>query len=816
MISKNFFILILLLGFLSGCAIQNKQVDVDNIPPQKIYNTYKKVESKPSDLHNLYVSYYLDSEINQVLNLMHLGLYAYQKEYYADAEQVFDKVLLNIESIYGEDKYSEDAKSLWHGEDSKRFIGEPYERALAYYYRGLLYLKNNDFENARASFKGGWLQDARSQNEQFQSDFNIFLILDALSSKLNGDENLFLSTLEEMRRHEKFTESISISHESIDKKTILNSEKEIETIDSNTPYDVIELNKNNPLKKGISRLEVIEIYKNQVSFYDRKKIKLKDGSIIYYNDTYGVTGWKDHGLIGVSKVIKDSKKLTSNSKYEIVTKSLSIRSKPSINSKKIGSYILGQHVTVNEETDEWLKTSKGWIFSKYAKLVNNEDIKSIKKDDNEAKNSATVKSSNSNNPSKGENQVGTLEKGLTKLDVIEMFKGQVSFYDREKIKLKDGSIIYYNSTNGVTGWEDHGLISPSEVNKEPKKFVTNKEITSKPTEEIKTYKSKIFEVKTKNLNIREQPNTTSKIVAKLNQHDLVKSVNETKSWIQTNQGWVFKKLLVKKELKENEFFYNGGIHKKFIYKNLVDGISNANLFLIIDTGSAPTKYTDGDYDSELRFSKGAYFSSPTVTIKDHKVKTQMIDDIHFQASTRGGREIDKIIDGKVAWKDEATHNAEEFKKTSKNSFKAATTILDTWNDARPSYNYGSGGNEADAIVGGVVLLFAAIAATAAVAGEISESAAEAVVTKADARHWQNIPGGIYLYMDKLTPGKYEINLDGTSNKKLKITIPEDGIVVKHVIDQKINKPSLLVSDYKIKNIIENEDQYLEKYTQQNN
>ncbi|MEC8183119.1 MAG: hypothetical protein VX123_13805 [Pseudomonadota bacterium] len=44
------------------------------------------------------------------------------------------------------------ARSNFAREDVKDFKGEPFERAMVFYYLGLSYLALGDFENARASF----------------------------------------------------------------------------------------------------------------------------------------------------------------------------------------------------------------------------------------------------------------------------------------------------------------------------------------------------------------------------------------------------------------------------------------------------------------------------------------------------------------------------------------------------------------------------------------------------------------------------------------------------------------------------------------
>ena len=48
---------------------------------------------------------------------------------------------------------------------------------MAYYYRGVLYLRDGDYENARASFKGGMLQDGFAEEEQNRSDFALLSFL---------------------------------------------------------------------------------------------------------------------------------------------------------------------------------------------------------------------------------------------------------------------------------------------------------------------------------------------------------------------------------------------------------------------------------------------------------------------------------------------------------------------------------------------------------------------------------------------------------------------------------------------------------------
>ena len=52
------------------------------------------------------------------------------------------------------------ARGLFAAERTKPFIGEPYERVMAYYYRGILYWRDGQPDNARACFRSGQVIDS--------------------------------------------------------------------------------------------------------------------------------------------------------------------------------------------------------------------------------------------------------------------------------------------------------------------------------------------------------------------------------------------------------------------------------------------------------------------------------------------------------------------------------------------------------------------------------------------------------------------------------------------------------------------------------
>ncbi|MET0372136.1 MAG: hypothetical protein ABW039_12270 [Sphingobium sp.] len=128
---------------------------------------------KPEALKPYYKLLIAGGERNAVLNFQRLGLAAINVGEFDRAEWAFDKALDRIETIYAKNPQADAARSLFHNEANKDYKGEPYERSMAYYYRGLLYLRKGDYGNARAVFKQAEFQDTLSDAETFQSDFAV-------------------------------------------------------------------------------------------------------------------------------------------------------------------------------------------------------------------------------------------------------------------------------------------------------------------------------------------------------------------------------------------------------------------------------------------------------------------------------------------------------------------------------------------------------------------------------------------------------------------------------------------------------------------
>jgi len=181
---------------VAGCATTGRRPATD-VSPAELENY---LSDKPDPLKPMYARVLQEGRGNFVLNQLQAGLAAMQSGNYELAESSFDLALMQIEAVYANNEEAARARSLWHEEGAKDFKGEPYERAMAFYYRGLLYLMRGDYENARACFKSGTLQDAFAEEEQNQCDFALLIFLEGWASQRLGDSDLAEAAFAELAK----------------------------------------------------------------------------------------------------------------------------------------------------------------------------------------------------------------------------------------------------------------------------------------------------------------------------------------------------------------------------------------------------------------------------------------------------------------------------------------------------------------------------------------------------------------------------------------------------------------------------------------
>ena len=193
---KKYISLVALCFTIAGCVgvgpAKYAKIDVSE-------KEQRLVASKPDYLRADYQKLFAEGARNQVLNLMRIGKSAFDHGDLRSAADAFDSAIMQVESVYGDSQSAAKARSLWYEEGSKEFKGEPYERSMLYYYRGLIYLAEEDFENARASFLNAIMQDAFAEEEQNRSDFGSQLFLVGWAAQKMGSPVLAKQAFNELK-----------------------------------------------------------------------------------------------------------------------------------------------------------------------------------------------------------------------------------------------------------------------------------------------------------------------------------------------------------------------------------------------------------------------------------------------------------------------------------------------------------------------------------------------------------------------------------------------------------------------------------------
>lgn len=173
---------VVILTFVTGCATTEPRLTQQQIDA---IESRLRDENPPDQLRQLYRVLYTEGERNYVLNAMKLSGVAIRLGYYTDAKRVLDEAIARIQAI-STGPQAAAARSTFKEEAVKPFKGEPYERVMAYFYRGLLYYRDGEYDNARACFRSAALEDSSSVGEQYQADY---ASLDYLSAKCSQKLN---------------------------------------------------------------------------------------------------------------------------------------------------------------------------------------------------------------------------------------------------------------------------------------------------------------------------------------------------------------------------------------------------------------------------------------------------------------------------------------------------------------------------------------------------------------------------------------------------------------------------------------------------
>jgi hypothetical protein len=104
------------------------------------------------------------------------------------AKPLLDDALLTLGGVYGKDAEARKVRGLFNKEARKTFIGEPYERSMAYFYRGVIYWCDGELDNARACFRSAEFEDSDAEKSEYKGDWVLPDYFDGLATtKLGGD-----------------------------------------------------------------------------------------------------------------------------------------------------------------------------------------------------------------------------------------------------------------------------------------------------------------------------------------------------------------------------------------------------------------------------------------------------------------------------------------------------------------------------------------------------------------------------------------------------------------------------------------------------
>ena len=129
------------------------------------------IKNKPEQLQPFFHTLYMEGEWNSVLNLELLALAALEIGKTDVSEKALDMAIARIQAVYADSAVAQKAKALWLAQTPRDFRGEPYERAMAFFYRGLLYLGADDLPHAQSAFAEAVRQSSLGQAETYAPSF---------------------------------------------------------------------------------------------------------------------------------------------------------------------------------------------------------------------------------------------------------------------------------------------------------------------------------------------------------------------------------------------------------------------------------------------------------------------------------------------------------------------------------------------------------------------------------------------------------------------------------------------------------------------
>lgn len=144
---------------------------------------------------------------DKVLWQYRTALHAMRRSDFPLAAGLLDDAILNLGAMMQPDRAARQARSYFNEEARKTFYGEPYERVMAWYYRGILYWMQGELDNARACFRSAQFQDADAENNEYRSDYVLLDYMEGFTTaKLGGDGGDAFKRAQELSKLSKLPE----------------------------------------------------------------------------------------------------------------------------------------------------------------------------------------------------------------------------------------------------------------------------------------------------------------------------------------------------------------------------------------------------------------------------------------------------------------------------------------------------------------------------------------------------------------------------------------------------------------------------------
>jgi len=207
---------------------------------------------------------------------------------------------------------------------------------------------------------------------------------------------------------------------------------------------------------------------------------------------------------------------------------------------------------------------------------------------------------------------------------------------------------------------------------------------------------------------------------------------------------------------------------------LSENAAEPNAFVVFWTGTPPQYGRDGKYGEKRMILKGSAQAADFMTVSvdggEEIIVPEKIGDINFQATTRGGREMDNILADKADFKQNMKNFQEVSLGLSGFCFAAAAATFST--------------SKERLIISGACF---AAGVTFLVLDGVFYCFYDKTDPRADIRAWKTLPGQLNILPLRLTPGRHELTVrsriggDAMSATSVSVEVPNNGnAVVAHV------------------------------------